>query len=133
MSHPISDMLSSSMEKLRGVTDVNTVVGDPIVAGPGLTLIPVSKISYGYAGGGTDFVTKNSGKDNPFGGGSGCSVKVTPVAFLVIKGDNVRLLPVSEAPASTADRIVDMVPDLVDNVKNFIADRKAEKNNISEI
>lgn len=133
MNHPISEMLSSSMEKLRGVADVNTIIGDPIQAAPGVTLLPVSKISYGYAGGGTDFVTKNSGKENPFGGGSGCSVKITPVAFLVIKGENVRLLPVSEAPSTTADRIVELIPDLVENLKQFFAEKKQEKDDTSTI
>lgn len=133
MNHPISEMLSGSMEKLRSVADVNTIIGDPINAAPGLTLIPVSKVSYGYAGGGTDFVTKNSGSQNPFGGGSGCSVKITPIAFLVIKGDNVRLLPVSEAPATTTDRIIEMIPDLIENLKQFVAERKTDKSDSAEI
>ena len=73
MNHPVSDMLANSLAKIREMVDANTVVGDPIITPQGVTLIPVSKISCGYAGGGTDFVAKHSGAENPFGGGSGCS------------------------------------------------------------
>lgn len=127
MEHPVSEMLGNSMEKIRQMVDVNTIVGNPINTAQGVTLIPVSKISYGYAGGGTDFVPKNPAKDNPFGGGSGCAVKITPVAFLVIKGENVRMIPVTEAPSSSLDRVIEMVPELVDKLSEFISEQKAEK------
>lgn len=116
MNHPVSDMLANSLAKIREMVDANTVVGDPIITPQGVTLIPVSKISCGYAGGGTDFVTKHSGAENPFGGGSGCSVKVTPVAFLVLKGENVRLLPVREDAGSALERLTDLLPELVDKL-----------------
>lgn len=120
MNHPVSEMLSNSMSKIREMVDVNTVVGDPITTPQGVTLIPVSKISCGYAGGGTDLNSKNPAKENPFGGGSGCSVKITPVAFLVVKGESVRMMPVTEAPSSAAERLLDLLPELVDKVSAMV-------------
>ncbi len=120
MNHPISEMLSNSMAKIREMADANTVVGDPITTPQGVTLIPISKISVGYAGGGSDFNGKNPNRDNPFGGGSGCSVKITPMAFLVVRGENVRMLPVSEAPSSSVERLVEMIPDLVEKLSGLL-------------
>ena len=96
--------------------------GDPIPAGDGVTLIPVSRLSFGFASGGSDFTAKNQKPDatNAFGGGSGAGVTITPVAFLIVKGDSVKLLPVSLPAGSTIDRVVELVPDLVDKVTGFI-------------
>lgn len=127
MNHPVSEMLTNSMAKIREMVDVNTVVGDPIVTEQGITLIPISKVSCGYAGGGSDFVTKNTTTTNPFGGGSGCSVKITPMAFLVVKGENVRMLPVTEQPASSVDRLLDLLPEIADKVSELIRKKSAEK------
>ena len=120
MSHKLPNMLDSTIAKIREMVDVNSVIGEPITA-DGVTIIPVSKVSVGFAGGGSDFTTKNSaGKDNPFGGGAGAGVKVVPIAFLVIKDGNVRMLPVATPANTTADRIVEMVPDTLDKVAAFI-------------
>lgn len=126
MNHPVSEMLSNSMTKIREMVDANTVIGDPITTPQGITLIPVSKISCGYAGGGTDFNSKNPERENPFGGGNGCAVKITPVAFLVVKGDNVRMLPVSETPSSSVERLIELVPDLVDKLSSLLKKDKDE-------
>lgn len=103
MEHPLSDMMTNSMSKIKDMVDVNTVVGSPITTPGGVTIIPVTKVSIGYGGGGSDFATKNmpANHDNSFGGGAGAGIKITPVAFLVIRGENVRMLPVAE-PASTS-------------------------------
>lgn len=120
MSKNIPNMLENTIGKIREMMDVNTVVGDPITAG-GVTIIPVSKVSVGFGGGGSDFTIKEPSKqENPFGGGAGGGVKVTPVAFLIIKDGNVRMLPVATPANTTADRLVEMIPDTLDKVSAFI-------------
>ena len=127
MNHPLSDMLGNTMEKIHTLVDANTVVGDPITTPDGVTIIPVSKVNFGYAGGGSDYTTKNSGSQNPFGGGTGGSVKITPVAFLVIKEGGVRVLPIAEPASSSLERVVDMLPDLIDKLQKFVEERKQKK------
>ena len=130
MSQNLSNMIENTLAKVRDMISVNDVVGDPIVTADGVTIIPISKVSVGFGGGGSDFVSKNPNKqDNPFGGGVGGGVKVTPIAFIVIKGDSVRMLPVATPANTTLDRIVEMVPDVLDKISNFIeshTDKKAE-------
>ena len=96
MSKNLPNMLENTIAKIREMVDSNSVVGEPIVTQDGVTIIPISKISVGLGGGGSDFVSKNVNRqENPFGGGVGAGVKVTPVAFLIIKEGNVRMLPVA--------------------------------------
>ena len=124
MSQNLPNMLENTIAKIREMVDVNSVIGSPITTPDGVTIIPVSKVSVGFGGGGSDFTTKNSsGGDNPFGGGVGAGVKVTPVAFLVIKDGNVRMIPVATPANTTADRIVEMVPDTLDKISAFIDSR----------
>jgi len=121
MSQNLSNMLDNTIAKIREMVDSNSVVGEPIVAGDGVTIIPISRISIGLGGGGSDFTTKHSANhENPFGGGVGAGVKVTPVAFLVIKDGNVRMLPVATPANTTADRLVEMVPDTLDKIAAFV-------------
>ena len=129
MNHPLSEMMSASMSKIREMVDVNTVIGDPIVTEGGVTIIPVTKVSIGYGGGGSDFATKNypANRDNAFGGGAGAGVTITPVAFLVVRGDNVRMLPVAEPASTSVDRLIEQLPDLIDKLQSFVESRKAEK------
>jgi sporulation protein YtfJ len=128
MSQNLPNMLDSTIAKIREMVDVNSVVGDPIVTADGVTIIPISKVSVGLGGGGSDFVSKNVNKyENPFGGGVGAGIKVTPVAFLIIKEGNVRMLPVAEPANTTVDRLVEMVPDTLDRIANFIDSRKESK------
>ena len=120
MSQNLPNMLESTIAKIRQMVDVNSVVGEPITAGD-VTIIPISKVSVGFGGGGSDYVSKNVNKaENPFGGGVGAGVKVTPVAFLIIKEGSVRMLPVATPANTTADRLVEQVPDLLDKVSAFI-------------
>lgn len=124
MSQNLPNMLDNTIAKIREMVDVNSVVGEPIVTADGVTIIPVSKVSIGLGGGGSDYVSRHPNKqDNPFGGGVGAGVKVTPIAFLVIRGENVRLLPVAAAPNTTADRLVEMVPDVVDQISAILDKR----------
>jgi len=129
MNHPLPDFMSASAAKIKDLVDANTVIGDPIRTPEGVTIIPVSKIKVAYAGGGSDFMPKNypANKHNPFGGGSGAGVTVTPVAFLVIKGESVRVLPVSEAASGTLERFVEMLPDLIDQVSALTAKKKEQE------
>lgn len=119
--HPISDLMTTTMQKIREMVDANTVIGTPIQA-EGVTIIPVSKVSCGFASGGSDFTTKDQKPeaDNSFGGGSGAGINVMPVAFLIVKADSVRLLPVAPPAGSTVDRVVEMVPEVIDKVTGFI-------------
>ncbi len=127
MSQSLPNMLENTIAKIREMIDVNSVVGQPITAGD-VTIIPISKVSVGFAGGGSDFVSKNANKqENPFGGGAGGGVKVTPIAFLVIKDGSVRMLPVAAPANTTADRVVEMVPDVLDKVAAFL-DSRTPKN-----
>lgn len=127
MSQKLPNMLETTIAKIREMVDVNSVVGDPITAGE-VTIVPISKISIGLGGGGSDFTTKNSAdKENPFGGGVGAGVKVTPVAFLIIKEGSVRMLPVANPANTTADRLVEMIPDTLDKIAAFIDSRMEKK------
>ena len=114
-------MLDNTIAKIREMVNSNTVIGEPIVTNDGVTIIPVSKISIGLGGGGSDFVSKNPNQhENPFGGGVGAGVKVTPIAFLIVKDGNVRMLPVATPANTTTDRLVEMIPDTLDKVVSFI-------------
>ena len=124
MSQKLPNMLDNTIAKIREMVDVNSVIGEPIVTQDGVTIIPVSKVSVGFGGGGSDFSTKNG--DNPFGGGIGAGVKVTPIAFLIVKEGSVRMIPVATPANTTADRLVEMVPDTFDKIAAFI-DSKMEK------
>lgn len=128
--HPLNELMSASMEKIKAMADVNAVVGQPILAGE-VTIIPVSRVSLGVGVGGSDFASKNQkpGADNAFGGGSGAGISMDPIAFLVVRGDNVRLLPVLPPPGGAIDRVVDMVPDLVDKVTDFVEKQQEKKDN----
>ena len=125
--HPIDDLMSTTMQKLREIADVNTIVGKPIQAG-NVTIIPISRLTVGFASGGSDFVSKNQKPeaDNSFGGGSGAGMNLSPVAFLIVKGDTVRLMPVAPPAATTVDRVVEMVPEVVDKVTDFIEKQQAK-------
>ena len=124
MSQNLPNMLDSTIAKIREMVDVNSVIGDPITTPDGVTIIPVSKVSVGFGGGGSDFVSKNVNKqENPFGGGAGGGVKVTPIAFLIVKEGSVRMLPVAAPANTTADRIVEQVPDVLDKIVSFIDSR----------
>lgn len=124
---PLADLMRSTMDKVREMADTNTIVGQPISTPDGVTLIPISRISLGVGGGGGDY-----GKAQPhsFGGGAGAGVGIEPVAFLVIKDGFTRVLPVAVPPASTIDRVIEMVPDLLDRVEKFFD--KKEENDLEE-
>ena len=123
MSQKLPNMLDNTIQKIRELVDVNSVIGEPITTPDGVTIIPVSKVSVGFGGGGSDFV-KN---ENAFGGGVGGGVKVTPVCVLIVKDGNVRMMPVAQPANTTADRIVEMVPDTLDKLTAYLDSKKEAK------
>ena len=125
MSQKLPNMLETTIQKIREMLDVNTVVGNPITTPDGVTIIPVSKVSVGFGGGGSEFAAKTS--ENPFGGGVGGGVKVSPVCFLVVKDGNVRMLSIPTPANSTTERIVEMLPDTLDKITAYLDSKKETK------
>ena len=123
MSQKLPNMLETTIQKIREMVDVNSVIGQPIQTPDGVTIIPVSRVSVGFGGGGSDFAN-NKGGENPFGGGVGGGVKVSPVCFLIVKDGNVRMMPIPEPASSTADRVVEMLPDTLDKLTAYLDAKK---------
>ena len=121
---PLSDLMDASLAKIREMVNSNTVVGQPITTPDGVTIIPVTKVSIGYGSGGSDFAMSSKQPDNCFGGGAGGSVKITPIAFLIIRDGNVRMLPVAEPASTSMDRLIEQVPDLLDRIDAWRAEKK---------
>lgn len=117
MEHPIGNLMDTTMNKIKEMIDVNTIVGEPIVSPDGTLIIPVSKVSYGFASGGSDLPTKKENKDC-FGGGSGAGVTIQPVAFLTVYKGDVKLISVDKFEG-TPDRLVGMIPEVIDKVKEI--------------
>ena len=122
--HPIQGLMNVTMDKVRQMVDSNTIVGKPITTEDGTTILPVSKVSFGFASAGTDFDGKNAANKDLFGGGSGAGVNIQPVAFLVIKDGTVRMINVTPPASNTVDRIIDLVPQVMDRVDAFIDKQK---------
>ena len=125
MSKNVSEVLNASMSKVRDMVDANTVVGSSIQISDGITIIPISKISFALASGGADMAAKEAASGT-FGGGAGCGVKIVPVAMLVVQADRVRLLPIDEPASSAAERIVEQLPGLVDKITELIQGKKSD-------
>ena len=125
--NPLNELLQDSMAKVREMVDTNTIVGQPIQTPDGVTLIPISRVSFGFGGGGTAFGNKKEPAADPnLGTAMGAGVKVEPVSFLIIKDGTVRVLPVAVPAVTTVDRIVELVPDVVDKVSGFIKKKTEE-------
>lgn len=112
----IKGIMDITMDKLRAMVDADTIIGNPINAG-GFTLIPVSKISFGVASGGSDFASSKT-QNSLFGGGGGAGVSINPIAFIAINGDNVKMLPIYNEPSSV-ERAIAMAPELIEKVKEL--------------
>ncbi len=120
--HPIEGLIGASLEKIKQMVDVETIIGDPITTADGITIIPVSKVSFGFASGGSDISSK-SAKDL-FGGGSGAGVSISPIAFIVIANGDVKLLQMS-MNANSSNAVVNMIPDVIDKITSIV--KKKEK------
>ena len=123
--HALNDVMKTTMEKLRSMIDVNTIIGDSITTSDGTTIIPISKVSFGFASGGSDFDSKKESVN--FGGGSGAGVTIHPEAFLVVKDGNVRLIPMAAAPSTTVDRLVELLPGVMDRGEGYIKNSRHKK------
>ena len=126
--HPINSLMDTSMRKIKEMIDVNSIIGDPITAPDGTTIIPISKVTYGFASGGSDLPTKKDSKDC-FGGGAGAGVTIQPVGFLSISKGNVKFIPIEKYDGA-ADRIVGMIPEAFDKISSFIKKDKTDKTDL---
>ena len=121
---PLNDLMDTTMDKIRDMVDSNTIIGEPIQTPDGVTVIPVSRVSFGFGAGGGDYGKTDTAH---FGGGAGAGVKVDPVAFLVVKDGLTRVMPVAIPAAATVDRVLDLVPEVLDRVQNFVTRREKRK------
>lgn len=129
IKHPIESLMMTAMTSLESMVDVNTIVGDMVTAPDGTVIIPVSKVCFGFAAGGSEFNTNKLNKFSesaklPFGGGSGAGVNISPVAFLTVKDGQIKLLNVNGT--TSVDKLVDMIPDIV-NKANTLIEKAVQK------
>ena len=120
---PLRDLMETTMVKIREMVDTNAIIGEPITTPDGVTVIPISRVSFGFGTGGSDY-----GKTvDKFGGAGAAGVKIEPVSFLIIKDGVTRVVPVAIPPMGPVDRILDMVPEVMDRVDGYLARKKEEK------
>lgn len=138
--HPIEGLMKTAMENIKEMVDVNTILGDPVETPDGSVIVPISRVVFGFAAGGSEFETVNGGvkpkeKDrnqeasadidkHPFGGGSGAGITINPVAFLVVGKEQIKLLPIESNVL--VDRILDSAPQLLDKIQNMISPKSNE-------
>ena len=137
-NHPIEGLMLTAMNSIEDMIDVNTIIGEPIETNNGIVIIPISKVSFGFAAGGSEFKGetvdeyKKKDKDEsiqyrlPFGGGSGAGVSINPISFLVVQQDKVKLLPVNHT--SCVDKILDYIPEVIDKVEGMMNSKNENKN-----
>ena len=126
--NPISDLVNSALQSIREMVDVNTIIGSPIETTHGTTIIPVSRVSFGFGAGGSEFSPKKNDDPNAlFGGGSGAGVSINPVGFLVVTADGVNMISISSEGAGTVEKIIESAPAAFERVSNFIQKRKEKK------
>lgn len=127
MEHPIQGLMKTAMENIREMVDVNTIIGDPVETPDGTVILPVSRVGFGFAAGGSEFSGQAATKTpapatdggNPFGGGSGGGVSIIPIGFLIVNGENVRLLS-TDNQNQLYDRLIDMAPQVVEKIQSAI-------------
>ena len=118
--NPIGELMQATMDNVRNMLKVDTVVGDPIYTPDGITLVPISRVSVGCGGGGVEFGGKKIGQERPYGGGNATGVKIEPIGFLVIKEGVIRIINVTPPASNTVDRLIDLVPQVMDKIDNFV-------------
>ncbi len=126
--HPIEGLMDTTLDKIKQMVDVNTVIGTPITTADGTTIIPVSKVTYGFASGGSEFATKKAENNRLFGGGSGAGVTINPIAFIAVSNGEAKLLNI-ESFQDSQDRAVAMVPDLIDKIVGLFKKDKKDSDN----
>lgn len=120
--HPIQKLMTTAMENLKALVDVNTIIGEPIQSPDGSVILTVSKVGFGFAAGGSEFGKENGGK-LPFGGGSGGGVSITPIAFLVVNGKGIKVLHLDEN-THLIDKVIDMAPQAVEKIQDMLKKNK---------
>ena len=123
--HPINSLMDTSIRKIKELVNANTIIGDPITTPDGTTIIPVSKVTYGFASGGSDLPTKKDNREY-FGGGSGAGVTIQPIGFLTISKGNIKMVPINYYEGA-ADRIVGMIPEAFEKVSDFFQKDKSDR------
>ena len=123
--HPIEGLMDVTLEKIKSMVDSNTIIGNPINMPDGTLILPVSKVSFGFASGGSDFPSKTS--KQLFGGGGGAGVSISPIAFLVVRGNSVRMLQLADT-SNNVDRAIGMMPEMVDKVADLFGKNKKDDN-----
>lgn len=126
--HPIENIMQVTMNEIKQMVDVNTIVGDPIVTPDGSTILPVSKVSFGFVTGGGEYGNKKTaqGEDrHPFGGGGGAGITISPIAFLIVKNEDVKLLTVDHS--NTYETLMDKIPQILTQVKRIFEQSRQEK------
>jgi sporulation protein YtfJ len=140
--HPIQGLMTTAMESLKEMIDVNTIIGDPVETPDGSVILTVSKVGFGFAAGGSEFVLDGGGgggggssqgqgqaqKLHPFGGGSGGGVSITPIAFLIVNSQGVKMLHLDES-THLLEKILDLAPQAVEKVQQMFAKKNNEQNN----
>lgn len=129
--------MKTTMESLKEMVDVNTIVGDAVETPDGTVIIPISKVTFGFATGGTEYEAKTKSNTNgdsketkfPFGGGTGAGISVQPVAFMIVGNGTIRLLPVNQN--AMFERIIDLIPRIIDESQKLFKDRRKEDLNIN--
>lgn len=128
--HPIQGIMSTALQNIKEMIDVNTIVGTPVTTQDGTVIIPISKVTFGFGAGGSEFgataPAKNDDSKSKFGGGSGAGVSINPVAFLVVSNGNVRLLTLS-SKSTSVDKVIDMIPEIMTKFKETVGKDKGEK------
>lgn len=123
--HPIEGLMDVTLEKIKSMVDSNTIIGNPINMPDGTLILPVSKVSFGFASGGSDFPSKTS--KQLFGGGGGAGISISPIAFLVVRGNSVRMLQLADT-SNSVDRAIGMMPEMVDKVADLFGKNKKDDN-----
>jgi len=129
VDHPIQGLMQTAMSNLREMVDVNTIIGDPVETPDGTVILPVSKVGFGFAAGGSQFEggdANGQGQgDLPFGGGSGGGVSITPIGFLIVHGNNVRLLS-ADHQNQLYDRLIDLAPAMLERLQSLFSKQKSD-------
>ena len=141
--HPIQGLMQTAMENIKGMVDVNTIVGDPVQTPDGTVILPISKVGFGFAAGGSDYyiddkviAKESSGQDKtrktalPFGGGSGGGVSIRPIAFLVVSKDGVHIVPL-DSHTHLLEKIIDTAPYMLDKIQSFLSGSSSNSNSNS--
>lgn len=132
--HPIQGLMKTTMESIKEMVDVNTIVGEPVESADGQVIIPISRVSFGFASGGTEFngsnrndVERNTSdeKNLPFGGGTGAGVSIQPVAFIVVGNGNMKLLPVDQN-TNVINSILDLIPKMANGIHDKFRDKESK-------